>query len=252
MKKKYSYKDCYHILNAKPNCNWDELRRAYKKSIQKWHPDRFKEGSNEKTLGNDKIKKIILAYNQIHAFYRENGNLPPTEPTPTNKPSSETIKRPVRTTIKAQKTHTKPIPKAHPKTPKSPLFSRFVFLTLVVSGYYIFEVEINSILPKVGFSNHEANILEHKENGSKKKILTKFQGQEKYLDSETKYFFDNGKRFTIGSSVGEVLSAQGRPTKTAGEIWFYNLSEVHFSNGKVIRWVRDINTPLKTHLKFNQ
>ena len=58
MKRKYSYDECYRILNTKPNCSWDELRKAYKIQIQKWHPDRFQEGTSKKDAAEEKIKDI--------------------------------------------------------------------------------------------------------------------------------------------------------------------------------------------------
>ncbi|MGV8073433.1 MAG: DnaJ family molecular chaperone [Syntrophobacteraceae bacterium] len=39
--------------------------------------------------------------------------------------------------------------------------------------------------------------------------------------------------FTIGSSCDDVLSVQGTPTTIRGNMWFYNLSNILFRNGKV-------------------
>ena len=56
MASKLSYSECYKILKVTPDYRWDEVRKSYKLSIQKWHPDRFEDGSAKKKAANEKIK----------------------------------------------------------------------------------------------------------------------------------------------------------------------------------------------------
>ncbi len=45
------------------------------------------------------------------------------------------------------------------------------------------------------------------------------------------------KYFTTGSSLGEVHSIQGIPTRIEGDTWYYGDAKVVFLNGKVSSWV---------------
>jgi hypothetical protein len=59
----------------------------------------------------------------------------------------------------------------------------------------------------------------------------------------------NIKTFSIGSTLGEVYTAQGVPTEVDGDVWHYNAAEVHFSNGRVIRWIDSTPPILRTTQK---
>ena len=79
MQQRYTYAECYRILDVNPACSWDELRRAYKVQIHLWHPDKFADKTAEKAAADDKIKGITTAHQQLVVFYREHGKLPASE-----------------------------------------------------------------------------------------------------------------------------------------------------------------------------
>lgn len=52
-------------------------------------------------------------------------------------------------------------------------------------------------------------------------------------------------RFGVGSTKDEVLVVQGTPSAFTENAWYYGLSVVMFSGGKVIMWSENIQNPLK-------
>ena len=248
MKNTQSYKIYYQTLNVEFDCNWKELRTGYKKAIQKWHPDRFEDGTEEKSAANEKIKAINIAYNHISSYYRENGSLPTIDTKPTER--IQTKKAPSTPSEGSidKKTYIKHKPKAPLHRSRNNTVNNSIFIITTVSiGAYIYfsndfdepSKKLESMTNKEIMLDLESSTLKHNTYiGDSHKI------EQKQSTSTIKTFY-----FTKGSSIGDVINAQGLPTETNGDIWFYGDSEVHFKQGKVSHWVRSTNTPLKIKLK---
>jgi len=262
MQKTYSYKNCYRILDANPSCSWIDLRKSYKKSIQKWHPDRFEDGSQEKIAADDKIKTINTAYNHIAKYYRHKGKLPQitgqdksnqtNQHTP--KPETEPAQPPTHPSENSKST----IYQQHRKPHKSEPTKRYkiIVATILVTlsaAYFHFNNTSIFVEPKHYPHNHIS-----KENTIKPQASQNYLNDNLSLeDNSTSYKKQNDEQveikdeyFTNGSSFSAVISIQGAPTKTDGDIWFYGRSEVHFNNGTVSYWIRDSETPLKAHMSI--
>ena len=54
--------------------------------------------------------------------------------------------------------------------------------------------------------------------------------------------------FTVGSTRSDVVKVQGTPTKIAGNVFEYGLSQVYFQNGRVESWHMDPGSPLKARM----
>lgn len=57
--KKSKRKDYYKILGVPKECTEDEVKKAYKKSALKWHPDKHASSSEEQKVEAEKMFKDI-------------------------------------------------------------------------------------------------------------------------------------------------------------------------------------------------
>lgn len=52
-------------------------------------------------------------------------------------------------------------------------------------------------------------------------------------------------RFTLGSTMEDVRTVQGKPFRETDEVWTYGVSKVYFRDGKVVDWYNSSLDPLK-------
>jgi hypothetical protein len=243
MKQKYTYAECYRILTLNPGCTWDALRKTYKQQIQKWHPDRFADNTEEKSAADEKIKHITAAYQQLAAYHRKHNSLPDVEP-PRLAPRS--------TESSAAQTHTTPPPatgnstqsRHKPVKPRSnaPIIFSLGLLGLVI--YLMLHLAPQDDFPeKTSKNNHVPDAV----NEAKTEPVTE-TNEIQAINEEIKAGAGSEKFITYGSSVGEVISIQGVPTHQDGDVWYYGDSEVYFRAGVVVGWKRAPNSSLKVGL----
>ncbi|MBD2680176.1 MULTISPECIES: tetratricopeptide repeat protein [Nostoc] len=82
----------YEILELEPGASPAQLKRAYRKLVKVWHPDRFFD-RKQKQEAEEKIKKINAAYNKLKSEYS-------SEPPTTVNPSSSSPKKPTKVSVK--------------------------------------------------------------------------------------------------------------------------------------------------------
>jgi len=277
MRKKYSYYDCYSILDMQPGCNWAELRSAYKKSIQKWHPDRFEDGSNEKLAAENKIKTLNIAYDHINKYYREKGKLPLVGEYKDNKnidPATSSKVRKYSTQKQSPEENNETTKNAsndnfrknHVSTPKKK--SRHVItilvLTICFTAYYFFSHKMDANIHSKQEINSASNSISKVQlhtsptkTSNTTKYLADHLAQKTFAESATQSIladenklFASNSYFTRGSSISDVIGIQGAPSETDGDIWYYGKSEVHFNEGRVTHWVRHQDSPLNVRMNM--
>lgn len=267
MKQKYSFGDCYQILLIKPDCDWEELRKSYKLLMKKWHPDRFDANSPEKLIAEDKVKYITAAYKQLSEYHRIHGVLP--SPIYIEKPCILSSYNP--DTIIG---NSDDLPDRNYNADiihnGSSYILRF-FIILIVLCFFIYiafirtpEDYTNSLPSQPSLINSKAtnNSIPHNTNAKEQRHDRSIISSNELSDKnnkllETSEFTSLVEKsneadtfFTHGSSIGEVISIQGAPSRIEGDTWFYGESEVYFSDGVVLNWKRMSGSPLKARIKL--
>ncbi|MEH2072247.1 MAG: DnaJ domain-containing protein [Nostoc sp.] len=92
MRDDFDINHAYEILGLEPGASPAQLKRAYRKLVKIWHPDRFFE-QKQKQEAEEKIKKINAAYNKLKSEY---SSKPPT----IANPSSSSPKNPTKVSVK--------------------------------------------------------------------------------------------------------------------------------------------------------
>ncbi len=245
MTNKLSYRDCYNILRLRHKCDWGTLKKAHRKQLQKWHPDKFSSQDDYKSYASDKFKEINEAFNILAAYHEETGELPSYEINDSTNPVAE-FSSDRNDEHEEENESNASVDFGY--VPESKIqYNYKLILTGIALGLYLvyFGFDTSSI---------EDTPKQHQES-SIKPLLSDKQGTDM---SNTENITDKPDdsqissialpSFSYGSSISEVISVQGVPTKIEGDVWYYGKSEVHFKEGKVVSWVRSQDNPLNVRI----
>jgi hypothetical protein len=235
------YAENYLILGIQPGATWEELRWAYKKQINAWHPDRFQQDKSQKHLAEEKTKNITQAYNELAEYHKRYGALPlqvemrpapdANDLAPQSTHGFDTVAESQDTAPSATNATTvKPQGRQHHKrTPRSA-----TVIALAGAIYLSWQ-----LLPWELFDGPPEKVPQETTDIQ--------QVQEENINSHQPAT-TNDKYFSVGSQLGEVYAIHGVPTKTEKDIWYYGNSKVYFSNGRVTRWEETTDHPLQTRV----
>ena len=214
----------YELLGIRPGDSWQKLRDRYKSAVRKWHPDRFTQGNSERGLAEEKTKEINRAYRELQEHYQQYGSLPLDEPQPVPPRPDKIVKPPSpphqTTTARSatdQRTWERAKNNAHKKEPGNRLRFSLALIGLLLAGYFFLIPEENELPVENQFADSSITVPNAQKDQPPPQAAS--------------------RHFTTGSSLGEVHSIQGIPTRIDGEIWHYGDAKVFFKNGKVSHWV---------------
>jgi len=67
--------DLYGKLRVEPGCSLDEFKRAYRRNVALWHPDR-RRGTRADKLAAARLQRLTAQYGAAMDFHRRHGRLP--------------------------------------------------------------------------------------------------------------------------------------------------------------------------------
>lgn len=226
----------YHTLEIEPGCSFHDLKYAYRRLVRKWHPDRITEKRNAKDTvsADDKIKEITKAFRNLSEYYRENGFLPvlskdDTQPNSNSMPQQPDVAKTSRARSSRRKKNS-----VTPSARRSMLIGTIVAITIVfwIEPWNQIGLGIDTSFPANSAYSPSPSTQTGYSNATVKPITQK----------------PDQVYFTVGSTLGEVISIQGVPTATEEGIWHYGPSKVFFEKGIVVSWEQDSSSPLKVDI----
>ena len=249
MKQKYSYEDCYKILDSSPDQSFKEIRKAYKRSVQKYHPDRI-DNSNQQDASL-KMQQLNAAFNQIEKHYKKNNKLPEIQQNkpaqPSNKPSTAKTKQKPKRDTTAESRH-QPFNKTVNIRKKSGISKYVSLIAVVLTAYIMFYAPLETDQQEQQASAKKTVKNINKINHfTEKKQIEDLKDKKANKDTKKKLIPDF---FRIGSPLGEVINVQGKPdmiSKDKGTL-YYGMSRVYLTDGLVSDWKRVKGSPIKARL----
>jgi len=225
----------YATLGVTSETDWKALRARYRRLVRKWHPDRFSNEADGKRLAEERTKEITTAYQALEQYRREFGVLPPMQrdPAPARReaprpqgdaaPGARGEAPPVRASVRGAE------PLA-PRKPRKRFPRRFAVIVgaLAVAAYVAMDQFRGAPQPtSPEFSEGEPPPYEPPQPTSGARPA------------------DQGPGIKVGSTFGEVIAIQGIPSSTLGDIWTYGTSRIRFSEGRVVSWDENPDSPLR-------
>ena len=224
------YQDHYDLLGIAPGDSWQKLRSAYQTQMRRWHPDRFNSNESSHLHAEEQSKLINQAYHELSVFYELHGKLPlDVQSTFTSESQlhSEYVNPEVTPESKDRSDRTATEPKAQKRQ------SKFTAVMLVM---FILFIAV-TIFWDTDTTEPPSDTAGPNPQTSTSSPTTVAQPVVSPDVPEL--------RFGIGSTLGEVYSIQGVPTKVEGNVWYYGDARVFFQKGHVTHWTESEPARLK-------
>ena len=225
------YHEHYLLLGIHRGDSWPKLRHAYKVQMRRWHPDRYTDSETDKRKAEERTKQINQAYQELADFYNQHGRLPLDAPTHIVETTSDAVPDAPAEPVAARPSAASEVRRQRLRRGSAPGLILSVVLTATV-GYLLW-----------GSKDVDRGHIDISQSGSIASTDTK--PTESHTVSNTLPDTNSGW-FGIGSTLGEVYSIEGVPTRVDGDTWYYGNAQVYFQNGKVVCWADTDPPQLKT------
>jgi len=225
------YESCYAVLGVTPGSDWATVRAQYRRLIGRWHPDRFADSPATRKSAEDHSKRITAAYQALGRYRREHGTLPFPALAPAARPAPDQRGRHADRWWYSLKIGGRFANDAD-RTDESGRLRERRRRIMVVVGLLAAILYLGYEGMPMAPDDRIASRLVHEPPASRpprnEEMMSGTQGI-----------------LSIGSTVGEVVTIQGIPTSTTGDVWFYGQSQIRFAHGKIVSWKEDRDYPLR-------
>ena len=108
-----SVNECCQILGVDPGATSDEIKKAYRKLIKEWHPDRFLHNPRLYTEAQERLREINEAYDELQFIIAHRTDSPPHPSDDAGPNASAGSSRASSATPNRPATSPEPPPRAH-------------------------------------------------------------------------------------------------------------------------------------------
>jgi hypothetical protein len=236
-------RECYRFLEVEPGASLDEVKRSYRELVKVWHPDRFSHDPKLRDKAVEKLKQINLSFERIVAagetyrYSEASAKEEKREQRQYGRPDSEDFPHPRR--------EPPPGAPADPAPPQPEAWlHRFAPALAGVGAAVIVAALIMYLTPEP----EPRFLIDLPPDSERAAVAPQEQPQPKDQQPATgsarprrrlvvpTFALPQEKLFGKGSTVEEVIAAQGRPDSATEKLFRYGTSDVHFENGKVVSW----------------
>lgn len=266
----------FHLLGVTPQTPPDQVKKAYRQLVRRWHPDHFQQHSPQaQRQAEDKLKEINGAYHRIvdgWSEHKSSASRPQSahqsRPRSTqSKPTEHSQKKADPHSNHTSRSH---VDRMHGKQPLSPSIQRRIrygllgllfLLALTVINFVPFKPRPVSPPsprengPEVALQLNTQNTTPppnanraHPPEAPDAQVPTSEPNQLPAGITPPSEPTPERGHFGLGATEAEVLRIQGPPNKTRGQTWIYNLSDLQFKDGRVFRY-NNFDGSLKIRLK---
>jgi hypothetical protein len=243
----HSPKGYYRTLGLAPGASLEEVKRAYRKLVKVWHPDRFAQAPHLQQHALEKMQSINHAYTRLQFIQ------PCLDTPPSSMPLGMWTLRQLRWL----------------QTLPTWLVVLIAFVVLR-QGVNHFVLERAPLLPhKNQLLGEGMALIPLSPTGERVRVrgvplawndphpspLPEGEGVEAEVAAIRPNMPDMPAQpdqansyFTVGSTQAEVLAVQGPPTLASKNVWEYGGSRVYFRYGLVSSWEMWPRSPLKVKL----
>ena len=284
MSEQLTVQKAVEILGISEGDSLDDAKRAYKRQMHRFHPDRFPNDVNAQKQAASKFSQLKKCYQLIEEHFNMYGEMPFQDDDKNaeqrkrrerNKKdqaeenflqqSSTLLKDPELRTV-ARRQH-KPVAPQPPAKPSRAGKAAALLCIAGLAGYFalnhshlLFPQEVDPSVTEIDSTELDYRVsiqldpnAEKAEEMSLSDQLIQEELKAKAVLSKLNANAANtqsNKTFTYGSSYSEVAEIHGPPDHSDQKTWYYNSSKVVFDNeGHVIDWTSDPSYPLAIRLK---
>lgn len=225
-----------------PGADLEQVQRAYRRQIARWHPDRFEAGSPEQRRAEEKTKNLNHAYEALLSA-TDIGSGRRTRAEKTDEVPQES---------KNEATWN-PEPEGDKKEASSRKGSRFVHAAgLSVLLLAIYTAWLRPEEPRTPIARPEEVAVSQYAGPGLSDAEERDQGPEEGgrpssdpdVPLSQPAVGGAPRHIRVGSTPSEVLAALGPPIQADAFVWVYGPSRIYFKDGLVIGWHDSTFRPL--------
>jgi|GEM_PF-7061256 len=244
MDTEHDYARYYRILGLRPDCEWRDVRAAYRKKVAIWHPDRLPDIEGIRESAEAKFKDVSIAYQAISTYYNEVGMMPEVGFFDDDFGGDDfAYAGDGDDDFEPYVPPSPPPPRRRPRERRSNRLTWMVVLLLAVF-FIVYGMSLQSWDERSIVNRGEE--LEKSVRDSASRSSSRSDNWREERSSSGDALGGKGKsRITRGMHKKWVLQIQGEPMLREEDTWDYGISKIYFRDDLVTDWYSSPLDPLR-------